>query len=355
MIIRGFKFLKQYFSNRLNFKKNSLFYIVEGADWSVKWDGKYISKNLNKFYNLGCVATPIYIGIRNKIIHFGSVNSLISYEGIKKVDPSNKIILTWFHIDPADPRTAFIKELNNKVKLVHTSCFATKEKLIKYGLDEKKIIIVPLGVDLNVFKPFSKEKRLAIKKELGLPANKIIIGSFQKDGKGWKDGLEPKLIKGPDIFCDVIEKLSKKYPIHVLLTGPARGYVKKRLQKIGVTHTHIFLKDYLKIVDFYNTLDLYLITSREEGGPKALLEAMACGIPIVTTKVGMANDIVENGRNAIICDQENIDCLTNGANLLIENNGIRSRIVKNSLDEIKIYSWENISKQYYDKIYKKLL
>ena len=48
-----------------------------------------------------------------------------------------------------------------------------------------------------------------IRNLLGIPRNSILIGSFQKDGVGWKEGIKPKLIKGPDIFVKVLDKLNQ--------------------------------------------------------------------------------------------------------------------------------------------------
>ena len=118
--------------------------------------------------------------------------------------------------------------------------------------------------------------------------------------------FEPKLIKGPDVFCDLVKRIKKKVSIHVLLTGPARGYVKKKLIEYNIPFSHVFLKDYREIVNYYNVLDLYLITSRSEGGPKALLEGMATGVPIVSTKVGMAPYIIKHGVNGFISDVDDL-------------------------------------------------
>ena len=90
-------------------------------------------------------------------------------------------------------------------------------------------------------------KKISLKIKYNLPRDRIIIGSFQKDGVGWGEGNEPKLIKGPDIFCEVIKRLKKDFDIHVFLTGPARGYVKNHLKSNGIPFTHVFLKNYLDL------------------------------------------------------------------------------------------------------------
>lgn len=342
-------FLNIFFSG-----KYQLVYIVEPVEWSIKWDGKYITENLNKSRLLRARISSTHLGLRNKIIHFGSVNTLINNKGIKKVHPSNKIIMTWFHVVDNDKRINYIPFLNNLVYKVHTSCNITKEKLSALGLNRDKIIVIPLGVDLSIFKPLVKEEIRLIKKKLEIPENKIIVGSFQKDGEGWSEGFKPKLIKGPDIFCDVIEKLAKNFAIHVLLTGPARGYVKNRLREKGIPYTHKYLDNYPDIVDYYNTLDLYLITSREEGGPKAILESMACGIPVFSTPIGMAPEIISDGKNSFLIDfkiQEAFNKIQSFLNNFYEN---KKMIFENEIRAADNHSWKIIANNYYNNLYKPL-
>ena len=54
----------------------------------------------------------------------------------------------------------------------------------------------------------------------------------------------------------------------------------------------------------YHALDVYLVSSRQEGGPKAVLESMAVGVPLVTTRVGQATDLVRHGENGWMVDVE---------------------------------------------------
>ena len=143
--------------------KTKLFYIVEPSNWSIKWDGKYITEQLNKNFGLKSKITTSRFGLRNKILHFGSLNTFIKYSGFVDVSKSNKIVFTWFHITDNDPRIKFIKELNLKTDFVHTSCEITKARLIAEGLNENKIVIAPIGVDLNLFKVLSEEKKKQIR------------------------------------------------------------------------------------------------------------------------------------------------------------------------------------------------
>ena len=311
-----FSLISNYFSN------NELYYIIENANWSIQHDGRMITDNLKK----KSITSLTHFGIKNAIIHYGSIGTFISKNKIKIPHKSNKIIVTWFHVVPNNIRIKLISEAINYVDLWHTSCHNTKCKMINMGIPEEKIVVIPLGVDTKVFKI---KKSCRIDSVNSLPKNTIVIGSFQKDGNGWGVGGEPKLIKGPDVFCDVVELLSKRYDIFVLLTGPSRGYVKKRLEDANISYKHDLLADVNSLVDYYNAIDLYIITSREEGGPKALLESFACGVPLVSTKVGMSLDIVINNENGYLVDIEDVDSLYISVCKVIDNKKISDKFSVN--------------------------
>ena len=161
------------------------------------------------------------------------------------------------------------------------------------------------------------------------------------------------MIKGPDILCKVLKKLSAEFDIHVFLTGPARGYIKNKLKEFNIPFTHIFLENYLDIVECYNLLDLYLVTSRAEGGPQALLEAMATGVPIVTTNVGMAPNLIKDNSNGLIAEVENTEEIFQYSKTILTDADLRQHLIKNGQKTIKNYSWEYIAKEYFSKIYLK--
>lgn len=343
-------------SSRIEKPHSLLFYLIESADWVIRQVGIDITANLNNQKLLKAKMTVAHRGVYNQVIHFGSVNTFLTSEGFRRPHKSNKVVLTWFHVVPSDPRIKFVKEAQKYVDVVHAASTITKEKLTEIGIAEEKIVVIPLGVDLSLFKPVSTQEKQKLRKKLGIPKDKVVVGSFQKDGVGWGEGLEPKLIKGPDIFVRVVEKLAKNYPIFVLLVGPARGYVKLNLEKKNIPYGNVgYLKDFKDVAKYYRALDLYLITSRIEGGPKALLEAMASGVPIVSTKVGMVPDVAKNGKEILSAEVENIKQLVGNSIRVIEDAKLRKRLVENGLVTVENYSWKNIVKKYYKEIYSRLL
>jgi glycosyltransferase involved in cell wall biosynthesis len=339
-------------SVRNKIKHKDIYYIIEGANWSIDHDGRSITANLP---SLSSAVVTTCRGIRDSIVHFGSVNTFFSDDGPKLPHKSNKIIVTWFHISPGDKRVEFIPKAVEYVDLWHTSCSITRNKLTNLGVPEEKITVIPLGVNLGAFGVPSPQQKEDIRSKLGISKEKIVVGSFQKDGIGWGEGLEPKLIKGPDVFCDVVEKLSRRYDLFVILTGPARGYVKNRLEKAGVPYLHRFLAQPDDVAEYYKALDLYLVTSREEGGPKSILESLASGVPLVSTKMGMAPDIINDGESGFLCDVDDVGQIVQKSTMILEYLEKRKKIVAKGLATALQYDWSVIAQRYENYLYRRLL
>jgi len=341
------------------FRKKQLYYLIENANWSIRWDGEYLCNSLNKQNLINAEVKSSIPHCRNRIIHFGSINLFLDSNGntlmADKLNNRNQIVVTWFHVVPDSVRNEKIGLLAKQVDILHTSSVITRDKLVKLGFPAEKIVVIPLGIDLAHFRRFAEDERRGFRIKLGIPRDKIVIGSFQKDGNGWGSGDEPKMIKGPDVFCDAVEHLATEFPIHVLLTGPARGYVKKRLEKAGISYTHEYLKNYLDIVKYYNCLDLYLVTSRAEGGPKAILESLATGVPLVTTDVGMASTVIRNNENGFVVGINEVEELVRCAEVIVREKNLKNEFIKNGLERARDYNWDAVARQYFDKIYKNLL
>lgn len=338
------------------FTTKKLVLISEGFDWVIHEECLAIKKYLESHSITTVRVATSPIGLRNKVVHFLSENTLIGPDGLRYRKGSNHFILTWFHISEADTfRTKYIPELNSEVDFIHTASSITADKLERHGAEKKKIIKIGLDVDPTIFFPITIKDKKVLRKKLNLPNDRVLIGSFQKDGNGWGDGLEPKLIKGPDIFCAVVKKLAEKYPIHVVLTGPARGYVKKCLKEASIPYTHRYLDNYSMVADYFRAIDLYLVCSREEGGPKAILESMASGVPIISTRVGMAPDVIEEGIDGFLANIEDTDQIIKHSMNILDKEEIKLAFIKNGLIKSGGYTTDTMVSAMHDKMYRKLL
>ncbi|MGB7342114.1 MAG: glycosyltransferase family 4 protein [Phototrophicaceae bacterium] len=338
--------------------QKTIYRVHDESSWALYWVAYYIGLGLKQL-NVPTQQTNIYRPLRNQIIHFDSRYAyLLKPEAY--LHPSNHAFLTWFHGDPADEDFKAIynilSERQSQIDGVVVSTKTGLNNLKLQGFPPEKLSIIPIGVDTKKFKPASIDFRQVLREQLGIQEDEFCIGSFQKDGDGWEDGLEPKLIKGPDIFLDVIAEVKKSHHrLVVLLLGPARGYVKAGLDKIGVRYIHRLVDDYHDVAQYYHALDLYLITSRDEGGPKGFMESWASGIPVVSTRMGMPADYIQHGINGYLANVEDVNSLAEAILTVINAKDVRQSIVSQALIDVQPLDWMAVAKQYYEKLYQPIL
>ena len=214
-----------------------------------------------------------------------------------EVYKEKKVITTIHHIVPW--KTDKNKEKHYKKLDSYTDVFLTNQEICKKTLSKyvkKSIKIMPLGINPNIY--FHIEDKLSLRNKFNIPEKCYLIGSFQRDTEG--NSIEnhtylPKLEKGPDIFIKAVKYYkSLLNNIRVLLTGRCRQYIMKELQKIGVPCIYYEMVDFDKLNELYNCLDLYIVSSRVEGGPRAINECALAKVPIISTDVGIARDILSD-------------------------------------------------------------
>ena len=212
----------------------------------------------------------------------------------KKIRPKylkdKKVVASIYHIDfnnfnKKDEKNFY--KMDQYVDLYHVISLKTKEQLER--LTSKEIISIPFWV--NQENLFHIDKKSNLRKKYGFSEDDYIIGSFQRDTEG-SDLVSPKLIKGPDIFIDLVNRLNKIQNIKILLTGTRRQYVINKLEKLGISYEYFEMVQIDQLNEFYNILDLYLVTSRLEGWPQAVLECAITKTPIISTDVGVASEIL---------------------------------------------------------------
>ena len=119
----------------------------------------------------------------------------------------------------------------------------------------------------------------------------IVVGSFQRDTEG-SDLKTPKYAKGPDLFIECIKNVENKDELLVLLGGWRRQYIISELEKLNIKYIYLQRPPTEFINLMYDCLDLYIVSSRYEGGPQAIIECAYKKIPIISSDVGIAKDIL---------------------------------------------------------------
>ncbi len=298
-----------------------ILFVSEKAGWSTDWDIKELSTILTKLKISWRIISKPIITLSHGIYFF--VNRHQYFNSPYRYG-RGKIVLPYYH---EDNNLKQLKRVHAKITKIQVTNRAAEAFVLKSGINPQKVSLIPIGINPKYF--YQHPKQLW-RERYHIPQDAIVVGSFQKDGEGWGKGLQPKLVKGPDIFLKTVRMLKESVPkLFILLSGPARGYVKKGLEKLKIPYKHIYLEHYPQISQLYHCLDLYIIASRQEGGPKAVLESMASGIPIISTRVGQATDMIKNGVNGFLVSPKK---LSEYAIRVLFDNNLRSTIIKGGLE-----------------------
>ena len=300
-------------------KRSRLYVVGDRLGWSIDDDRTRLVATARRLgYGVGS----------NVLLRFLRGRSVFQHNHFDALQPrwlesSHRLGLSYFHGRPGtegypefDRAYEALRRHSERIERVQVTHDEIRELVVAAGVAEERVFKIPIGIDLEHF-GVAPERN-------GSP---FVIGSFVKDGVGMAEGLEPKLLKGPDIFVSVVARLRERIPgLSVLLTGPARGYVRRELVRLGIPCEHRLLSSRADLGLTYQDVDVCLVTSRQEGGPKSVLEAMASGVPLVSTRVGQAVEVVRDGENGLLADVDDVDALVSAVERIHGDAGLRGRL-----------------------------
>jgi sugar transferase (PEP-CTERM/EpsH1 system associated) len=159
------------------------------------------------------------------------------------------------------------------------------------GLSEDHIRIIANGVDVKTFRPH--EDRNALRAAFGLPKDRFIIGNVAR--------LDP--VKNHEVILRALCRMRDRglKPLFMLVgEGPHRAMLEQEIRRLQIA-TDVCLFGYSdRISRLLNCMDLYVQSSFYEGFSNTILEAMACGLPVLATDVGGTADLLDNGREGFL-------------------------------------------------------
>ena len=259
----------------LQFKRySSLEFVDEPEDTDIIWIFSYYQP----------IESLLSNGILEKMLFFKRYRE-------RKTNLRNRLVIASFHHLYKPKEGLYLSKVKQIDKISDVIHFFSEINVAEsQDYFKSPIILLPYWIDTTLFRPLPSEQKRQVRRFLDLPDNRIILGSFQRDTEA--DLISPKLEKGSDVFCDIIELL-RPDRYFVLLAGPRRNYVESRLEKYGVPFKSLGKVSYKEMNKLYSCLDYYLVTSRCEGGPQTILETMATKTPIYSTRVGISNLLAE--------------------------------------------------------------
>jgi len=217
----------------------------------------------------------------------------------------------------------------------------------KYPGQREKFEFLPTWVDMDLFHPI-EEPKVSIKNRLSslnksLPVeNKWILFA----GRLQEQKAPKRLI---DTFLECY-KIDEKVSFIIIGEGNLRKEVEKYVKKIGLENNISFLGAIKqeKLADFYRASDVFLLTSNFEGMPISVLEALGCGLPVVTTNVGEVNRIVRNKFSGEVVDSFSPKVICQFVKKVLNNPKIYS--IGNCVDAISQYTPHMVLKPVYKNI-----
>lgn len=204
-----------------------------------------------------------------------------------------------------------IRRLRDAVKGVICVSSKSKKESIKVGFTtEDKCVVVPNSINPSLFYP---RDRVAMRKKLGLPQDSFIlafVGQFNSR-------------KGVSRLCEALKKVNNP-SIKIMFMGTGAEYPDYEGTLFAKTVSHDILPEYL------SAADAFILPSINEGCSNAIIEAMACGLPVLSSDMDFNHDILDN-TNSILFDPMNIDEIAKAITILYADKDLNENLSQGAL------------------------
>lgn len=204
------------------------------------------------------------------------------------------------------------------------SVIAVSEREADHAADLRirgsKIRVIPNGVELG--QPRSMRDRERIRSQHGFDSEDIIVGFVGR--------LDYQ--KAPEVLIESFRSLGRSSNLHLVLVGdgPQRSELEKVVLEYGLSHSVHLLGYRSDVRDLLGLMDIFVLPSRYEGLPYALLEAMAAGLPVVGTQVPGNIDLIRPGGNGYLVPLDAPRMLSDSLRRLIDSADLRGAMGRES-------------------------
>ena len=276
----------------------------EKADWSVDKDRKNLEYFLSQINSVSVTDSfwdaEIYFFVWADLV---KSPRYFFVRVIKFFFPKKKII-AWVTNDISHPKAHF-----TPARCVDLFISPNSKVSALFEDNGLAYIQIPFYVSSKTFQrsPLDREALAKeLKVNLASVAGKVLVGSFQRDSLG-ADLSQSKWQKNPELFISILSQFPRDEVV-LVLAGPRRHYLVRRCEEEHIPYIFVGDKKYIDqgvddmaynnldektVSQLYSFVDLYLITSESEGGPKAVLESSLTRTLICSTNVGLAPDFLD--------------------------------------------------------------
>jgi glycosyltransferase involved in cell wall biosynthesis len=268
---------------------------------------------------VGLFAMRLYLGGRRfDIVNtHSSTDSWLAAIACKTLRGAPAIVRTR-HISAPTPRNAATRWLYTRAarRIATTGEKLRLQVIEEAGVDPARIISVPTGIDLETFQPGD---RALAREELNLPLDAQVIG-IVATLRSWK---------GHRYLFEAFANLEGETDAIVVVVGdgPQREGLELLATNLGIGSRVRFVGNQVDVAPWLRALDLFVLPSfANEGVPQALMQAMACGLAVVTTPVGSITEIVTDDETGVIVPPKDAPALGAAIVSLLHDGARRERL-----------------------------
>ena len=239
------------------------------------------------------------------------------------------------------------EEEQSERSVIETKVIATADRIIDfspherdamarlYAADANKITLVPCGVDLEVFRPLNQK---AVRSSLGLNGEKILL---------YVGRVEP--IKGLDLLVETAAQMDSEDGVRMIVVG-ADVNGDREMDRVRQLAREKDLEDKIDFVGqvdhddlplYYNAADVCVVPSYYESFGLVALESMACGTPVVATRVGGLSTNIHHGRTGYLKSWRCPEAFANSVEMIISSNGLQQSMGEAARKRAEGMGWDN--------------
>jgi len=222
-----------------------------------------------------------------------------------------------------------------------------KEELINYGFAKGKVVKIPNGVDIALFHPVNDLQKENLKKRFNFPSLPVLVyaGRLER-GKGLAMLL---------MAWQRVVKVGRESYLVVVGEGSEKDSLIDLAKQLQIIESVKFTGAVRDVNKYLQTGDCFVLPSSAEGLPNALLEAMATGLPVIATKIGGVEEVIENKKNGFLFEPGSVDQLAKGILTLLSQSDLAHKLGQQARRTIEEnYAIDIISEKYL-KLYAEII
>lgn len=200
------------------------------------------------------------------------------------------------------------------------------------------------GIDLTLFYP-RKPCRVSVNYLLQSSSlNSTVVFAPQDLTDSFSFGYVGRICqdKGIDVILSSFEFLLRSFPSsYLFLVGPLECS-NALVERISSLSQVIHIDFVSEPAEVYSLFDCYVSASFREGFGVSILEAMACGLPVISTDIPGPSDFLRNGINSLLVKPNDVSSLTSAMTHILANPDLRQSLIKNSLQTVSLYSHQHV-------------